>query len=114
MEKQISSTLLLEFCKGCICTISVYNLPRLRTSTSIDLIEENGFILKKKVKSKQYPVEIITDADYADDITLLVNTPTQAETLLHSLEQATGGISLHVNAEKNGVRVLIKKEPSPL
>ena len=31
---------------------------------------------------------------------LLANIPTQAEFLLHSLEQASGGISLHVNADK--------------
>ena len=42
----------------------------------------------------------ITDADYADDIALLENTPNQAETLLHSLERAVAGIGLHVNAHK--------------
>ena len=31
---------------------------------------------------------------------LPANTPTQAESLLHSLEWAAGGISLHVNADK--------------
>ena len=31
---------------------------------------------------------------------ILVNTPNQAETLLHSLERATAGIRLHVNAHK--------------
>ena len=40
------------------------------------------------------------DADYADDIALLANTPAQAETLLHSLEQAASGIGLHVNTNK--------------
>ena len=39
-------------------------------------------------------------ADYADGIALLANTPEQAETLLHSLERATAGIGLHVNAHK--------------
>ena len=29
-----------------------------------------------------------------------LNTPNQAETLLHSLERATAGIGLHVNAHK--------------
>ena len=42
----------------------------------------------------------ITDADYADDIALLVNTPNQGETLLHSLERAATGIGLQVNAHK--------------
>ena len=42
----------------------------------------------------------ITDADYADDIAILANTPNQAKTLLHSLERAAAGIGLHVNAHK--------------
>ena len=67
--------------------------------TSIDKIRENGFVLKKK-RSRRYPAKTITDADYADDIALLVNTPNQAETLLHSLELDATGIGLHVNAHK--------------
>ena len=43
---------------------------------------------------------MITYADYADDIALLANTPTQAESLLHSPEWAAGGIGLHVNTDK--------------
>ena len=43
---------------------------------------------------------VSTDADYADDLALLANTPNQAETLLHSLERAAAGIGLHVNANK--------------
>ena len=31
---------------------------------------------------------------------LLANTPAQAESLLHSLEQTAGGIGLHVNEDK--------------
>ena len=67
--------------------------------TSIDKIRENGFELTKK-RSRRYPAETITDADYADDIAILANTPNQAKTLLHSLERATAGIGLHVNAHK--------------
>ena len=40
------------------------------------------------------------DADYADDIALLANTPTKAKTLLHSLGRAIIGIGFDVNAEK--------------
>ena len=58
-----------------------------------------GFELTKR-RSKRYPAKTITDADYADDLALLANTPNQAETLLHSLEQAAAGIGLHVNANK--------------
>ena len=67
--------------------------------TSIDNIRENGFELTKK-RSRRYPAKTITDADYADDIALLANTPNQTETLLHSLERAAAGIGLHVNAQK--------------
>ena len=40
------------------------------------------------------------DADDNNDIVLLANTPAQAKSLLHSLEQAAAGIGLHVNADK--------------
>ena len=67
--------------------------------TSIDKIRENGFELTKK-RIRRYPAKTITDADYADDIAFLANTPNQAETLLHCLEVASAGIGLHVNAHK--------------
>ena len=38
--------------------------------------------------------------DYADNIALPGNTSTQAKSLLHTLEQAAGGIGPHVNADK--------------
>ena len=67
--------------------------------TSIDKIRENGFELKMK-SSGRYPAKTITDADYADDIALLANTPNQAEILLYSLERAAAGVGLHVNAHE--------------
>ena len=67
--------------------------------TSIDNIRENGFMLTKK-RSRMYPATTITDADYADDIALLANTPNQTVTLLHSLERAAAGIGFHVNVHK--------------
>ena len=66
---------------------------------SIDLIKENGFTLKK-TRSRQYPAETMTDADYTDDLVLLTSTPVQAKSQLHSLEQAERSISLYVNADK--------------
>ena len=68
--------------------------------TSIDKIRENRFELTKK-RSRRYPAKTITDADYADDIAILANTPNQAETLLHSLERAAAAIGVHVNAHKS-------------
>ena len=67
--------------------------------TLIDKIRENGFELTKK-RSRRYPAKTITDADYADDIAIVANTPNQAETLLHSLERAAAGIGLCFNAHK--------------
>ena len=67
--------------------------------TSIDRIRGNGFELTKK-RSRRYPAKTITEADYANDIAILANTPNQAKTLLHSLERAAAGIGLHVNAHK--------------
>ena len=57
-------------------------------------MKEYGFSLKKKIRSRRYPAETIMGADYSDDIAFL------AEFLLHSLENAAGGIGLHVNADK--------------
>ena len=56
-------------------------------------------LCSKKGKKQRYPAETMKDVDYADDIVLLANAPTQAESL-HSLEQAAGSIHLHVNANK--------------
>ena len=67
--------------------------------TSIDKIREKGLKLTKE-RSRRYPTQTITNADYTYDIVLLANTPTQAEILLHSLELAAAGIGLHVNAHK--------------
>ena len=67
--------------------------------TSIDKIRENGLELTKK-RSTKNPAKTITDADYADDIVILANTPDQVKTLLRSLERAAAGIGLHVNALK--------------
>ena len=71
-----------------ICLDSVHG-------TSIDLIKENDFTLKKS-RSKWYPA----DADNTNNLVLLVHTPAEIESLLHNLEQAVGGIDLHVNANK--------------
>ena len=42
--------------------------------TSIDKIKENGFKLTKEI-CRRYPAKTITDASYANDITLLANAP---------------------------------------
>ena len=67
--------------------------------TLIDLMKGNDFT-QTKASSRWYSAQTITDADYADDLALLANTPAQAESLQHSLENAAGSIGLHVNAGK--------------
>ncbi len=42
--------------------------------TSIDIMKDNGFKLAKE-SSRRYNAQTITDADYADNIALLANTP---------------------------------------
>ena len=49
-------------------------------------MQDNGFKLAKE-RSKLNPAQKIKDANQADDIALLANTPAQTETLLHSLER---------------------------
>ena len=66
---------------------------------SIDLMEENVFT-QEKARSRRYPAQTITNADYADDIALLANTHTQAKSPPHSLKRAAGSIGLHLNADK--------------
>ena len=63
------------------------------------LMKESDFKLEKE-RSRKCSTQTISDADYADDIAHLANTPTQAKTLLHSLERAVGGKDLHVKANK--------------
>ena len=45
-------------------------------------------------------MEIINDADYADDLALHANTPAQSKSLLHNLEQVARGIGLSVDSDK--------------
>ena len=66
---------------------------------SLDKMKDNGF-KQAKERSKRYHAQTITDVDWPDDIALLANSPTQAESLLHSVEQAAAGTGLHVNADK--------------
>ena len=57
--------------------------------------------LKKKTQeAEDIPQKKLTDADYANDLLLLANTPAQAEFLLHSLQQASGNISFYMNAKQ--------------
>ena len=43
----------------------------------------------------------MSSADYADDLTIFADTPAQAESLMHCLEQAARGMRLNENAYKS-------------
>ena len=62
--------------------------------TSIDIIKDNSLTLKKE-KSSQYPAVTITDADDADDLALLENTPMQTKLLQDNLASS----SLHMTSQ---------------
>ena len=59
------------------------------------------------------PAQTITDVDSSDDIALLVNTPTRAESLLHSLQQAARGIGFNDNADKTDYMCFNNKKDIP-
>ena len=46
------------------------------------------------------------DADYVDNLALLANTPTQAKTLFHSLEQLASSNGLYVNSDETELMCL--------
>ena len=75
-------------------------------------MKDNGFKLTNE-RSRRYTAQTITDADYADDIVLLANTPDQAETLLQSLERATGDIGLYINTDKTEYMCFNKRGDIP-
>ena len=67
--------------------------------TSVDKIKHLGLTLTK-ARSHRHPAVTITDADYADNMALMADTIADAQTLLYSLETASGDIGLYVNAKK--------------
>ena len=67
--------------------------------TSVDKIKHLGLTLTK-ARSCRHPAVTITDADYADDLALMADTIADVQTLLHSLETASGDTDLCVNEKK--------------
>ena len=64
----------------------------------------------KKTRSRWSPTETITERDYADNLMFLANTPAQAVSLLHCLEQTAGCMGLDVNTNKIGFMCFKKEE----
>ena len=59
-------------------------------------MKEKDFILKKRQES----VDIPMDAKSTDNLALLVNSPAQSESVLHSLQQAVLFMGLYYNTDK--------------
>ena len=81
-------------------TIYVYNCLDYSCATNVSRSYKRKSFHFKNDKSRLYPAETMTDADYADDLTLHASTPTPAESLWHSLEQTARGIGLYEKAQK--------------
>ena len=80
--------------------------------TSIDKISENGFELTKK-RSRRYPAKTITDADYADDLVILANTPTKPKhycIVWNEPPQALASMLMHT---KRNICAIITQATSP-
>ena len=91
--------------------ISIYNLPRLCTLNINRSNERKWLYTKKKGKKQMVPcLDSIGNTKHANDIAILKDTPTQAESLLHSLEQPLDYTWIQT---KLSTYVLIKKETSP-
>ena len=80
--------------------------------TSIDLKKENSFKLARE-GNRRRPAQTVTDVGYVDDVEVLANTVTQAESLLHSLERAAGGISSMSTLTIQNTCALIKEGKLP-
>ena len=66
---------------------------------ALDSHKDLGFTLKK-AQSRRYPAQMITDADYADDLAVLSDRITHAEALLRFVEKTAASVGLHLNASK--------------
>ena len=71
--------------------------------------EELGFTLTKRA-SRRIPAKMITDLDFADDISLLSDTVEKACKLLREVEQHCNRIGLGINAKKTKVMPINAEE----
>ena len=79
--------------------------------TSIDTIKENGFKLTKE-RSRRCPAEIITDADYADDIFWQIHPPKPKPCYIVWNEPLQALASMSMPTKRN-ICALIKQATSP-
>ena len=67
--------------------------------TSLDQNNTLGLLLKKRNGSRN-PAQYLTDLDFADDLALIAESISNAELLLHSLEEACSAVGLICNESK--------------
>ena len=72
--------------------------------------EELGFTLSKRA-SRRVPAKMLTDLDFADDISLLSDTVEKACRLLSEVERQCSRIGLGINAKKTKVMPINADEP---
>ena len=70
---------------------------------NIKRFKEKNCLTLKKARSRSYPAETNTGADYADDPVLLANKSVQTGSLLYSLEEATRSNGFFMNLNKHRV-----------
>ena len=66
---------------------------------SVDKINNNGLEIHPR-RSSRYPAVYITDTDFADDISLVSGSLSNAQNILLSLESAAKCVGLHFNESK--------------
>ena len=75
--------------------------------------EELGFLIKPR-RSPRNPKLVLSDLDFADDISLLSNEIAQAEELLHRVEYQCSKVGLGLNAPKTKYLAYNTPEPTTL
>ena len=75
--------------------------------------EELGFTLQPR-KSRRHPKQVLTDLDFADDISLLSDEIAQAQELLLRVERECKKVGLGINAKKTKGLPLNVDSPAPL
>ena len=74
--------------------------------------EDYGLTLIKR-RTARVPGLLVTDLDYADDLSLLSDSLEKAQSLLNELETAAATVGLHVNATKTEFMLINIDEPDP-
>ena len=74
---------------------------------------ELGFTIRPR-RSRRHPKQVITDLDFADDISLLSDEIAQAQELLSRVERECKKVGLGINAKKTKGLPLNTENPTPL